>query len=226
MTTHNAIVFGATGLIGAHLLKEALAQPAIAHVTAVTRRPIAARAEKLTNLVTPLEELAARHWPGRIDLAFCCLGSTIGQAGSREVFRHIDCHLVLAAARFARAHGARHFLVVSAVGASSNSPVFYNRVKGDMERGLEALGFERLSVFRPSLLMGERAEHRPGEALGLRVMPVVAPLLAGPLSIYRPIAARDVARGMLGAALAPAAGATRERLHYTGILAAAARLPA
>lgn len=219
----NALLFGATGLIGGHLLHQSLASGALRHVTAVTRRPLPVQYPRLSNLVTDLGKLPAYDWPHSVDIAFCCLGTTIRAAGSQSAFRAVDYDLVVSCATWARQLGVRHFLLVSAVGASSRSPVFYNRVKGDAEKAVAALGFERVSLFRPSLLLGERDGHRPGEAAGARVMPLLSPLLAGPLNMYKAIPARDVARAMLGQALAPA-GSTCERLHWVEMLAAAARL--
>lgn len=221
-SSSNALLFGATGLIGSHLLHESLAGGALRHVTAVTRRPLPVQHPQLSNLVTDLGRLPAYDWPQPVDFAFCCLGTTIRAAGSQSAFRAVDFDLVVSCATWARRVGVRHFLLVSAVGASSRSPVFYNRVKGDAEQAVSALGFERVSLFRPSLLLGERDGHRPGEAAGARVMPLLSPLLAGPLNMYKAIAARDVARAMLGQALAPS-GSTRERLHWVEMMAAGAR---
>src|SRR5690606_26648384 len=102
---------------------------------------------------------------GPLDIAFCCLGTTIKQAGSQEAFRAVDHDLVVAVAQRARALGARHFLVVSALGADPRSSVFYNRVKGEMEESLRAMDWPQLTIARPSLLLGERNETRLVEQL-------------------------------------------------------------
>lgn len=224
-TPRHALVFGATGLIGGHVLQAALAAGTPAQLTAVTRRPLRVQRAGLTNLVADFERLPAHDWPVPVDLAFCCLGTTIRDAGSQSAFRAVDHDLVVRCATWARRIGVQHFLLVSAVGASARSPVFYNRVKGETEAAVEALGFPRLSIFRPSLLLGERDGKRPSEAVGMRVMPVLSPLLAGPLNVYRAIPARDVARAMLGQALVPDGG-NRERLHWPEMMAAAARFDA
>lgn len=220
----NAVLFGATGLIGSHLLHGALAGGIDGHVTAATRRPLPVRHPRLSNLITDFTRLERHDWPHDVDVAFCCLGTTIGAAGSRAAFRAVDHDLVLTCARWARRLGARHFLAVSAIGADASSPVFYSRVKGETERDLEALGFAHLSLFQPSLLLGEReGPVRRGEALGGLLMPLFSPLLAGPLDVYRPVQARDVARAMLAEARAPQGGAVT-RLRWRAIMAAAARL--
>src|SRR5690606_17209695 len=128
LTPQHILLAGATGLTGEHLLDRLLNEPTVARVLAPTRRPLAEHPH-LQNPVGPLVELLPQL-DGRIDVAFCCLGTTIRQAGSQEAFRAVDLDLVLAAARRARELGARHFIVVSAVGASQTSPIFYNKVKG------------------------------------------------------------------------------------------------
>ncbi|HSX70792.1 MAG TPA: oxidoreductase, partial [Pseudomonas sp.] len=131
---------------------------------------------------------------GRIDAAFCCLGTTIKQAGSQEAFRAVDHDLVLAFARRARELGARHFLVVSAMGANAQSSVFYNRVKGEVEEALKAMDWPQLTIARPSLLLGPRREFRLGERLA-------APLLRWIPGRYRGIEAAVLARAMWRLAL-------------------------
>ena len=217
----NALLFGASGLVGSELLAAArhLRQPAA--LTAISRRPLELTGADV--LVVDFSRLGEQPVPPGADIAFCCLGTTIGAAGSRDAFRAVDHDLVLHCARWARQGGVRHFLVVTAVGADAGSPVFYNRVKGETERDLRALGFDRLSIMRPSLLLGERREHRRGEALAARLMPPLSALLAGPLSMYKPIPGRQVAEAMLGQALAPAGGHAT-RLHWREMQDARARL--
>jgi uncharacterized protein YbjT (DUF2867 family) len=118
------------------------------------------------------------------------------QAGSKEAFRRVDRDYPFQAAQLARGPGATQFLLVSAVGADPRSRIFYNRVKGEVEAALRSVGFESLSIFRPSLLTGERAEERRGEVLGEAVLNAVRPLLVGPLRRLRPTPARAVAAAM------------------------------
>jgi uncharacterized protein YbjT (DUF2867 family) len=131
------------------------------------------------------------------DVGLCALGTTMATAGSRAAFFAVDHDAVLHFARAAQAAGIRHFLLISAVGADARSPVFYSKVKGETERDLVALGFARLDVLRPGLLLGRRVESRPGEALLQRLDPVLRRLLAGPLSRYAGIEAATVAAAML-----------------------------
>ena len=144
----------------------------------------------------------------KADDAFCCLGTTIRQAGSQAAFRKVDFDYVINFAIAAKAAGVKRFLVVSALGANAKSCVFYNRVKGEMENALKAMNFESLHIFRPSFLLGERAEARVGERLGIKVFSALAPLMIGPARKVRPVEAKAVARAMVLAANSDALGMT------------------
>jgi uncharacterized protein YbjT (DUF2867 family) len=163
LTPQHILLAGATGLTGEHLLDRLLSEPTVARVLAPTRRPLAAH-PNLENPVGDLQSLLPQL-SGQVDTAFCCLGSTIKRAGSQEAFRAVDHDLVLAFARRARELGARHLVVISALGANPNSSVFYNRVKGETEEALKAMDWPQLTIARPSLLLGARREFRLGERL-------------------------------------------------------------
>ena len=140
------------------------------------------------------EELQERH--ASADDVFCCLGTTIKQAGSQEAFRRVDYDYPVALAQAAARDGAKRLLVVSALGADARSKIFYNRVKGEMEAAVRAAGVPKTYFFRPSLLSGPRAEPRMGERVGLVVGAVLGPLLGR----FRPIHADLVAAAMIRAA--------------------------
>jgi len=197
LTPQHILLAGATGLTGEHLLDRLLNEPTVARVLAPSRRPLATHA----HLENPQGELLALlpQLSGKVDTAFCCLGSTIKQAGSQEAFRAIDHDLVLAFAERARALGARHLLVISALGADANSTVFYNKVKGEMEQALLAQGWPQLTIVRPSLLLGARQEFRLGERLA-------APFMRWLPGKYRGIEATVLARALWRLALEEDAG--------------------
>ncbi len=177
LTPQHILLAGATGLTGEHLLDRLLSEPTVSRVLAPSRRPLADHPH-LDNPVGELLELLPQL-QGPINTAFCCLGTTISQAGSQEAFRAVDHDLVLAFAERARALGARHLLVVSALGADAKSPVFYNRVKGEMEDALKAQAWPQLTLARPSLLLGPRSQFRLGERLAAPVMRWVPGKLRG-----------------------------------------------
>ena len=195
--SRTALIVGATGLTGKHLLEFLLADVRYASVHALVRKAALQAHPKLSEHVIDFESL--RKLP-KADDAFCCLGTTIKKAGSQAAFRKVDFDYVVNFATAAKSAGAKHFLVVSALGANAKSSVFYNRVKGEMENALKAMNFESLHIFRPSFLLGERAEARLGERLGIAVFSALAPLMIGPTRKVRPVEAKGLARGMVLAA--------------------------
>ncbi|OEC59832.1 MULTISPECIES: oxidoreductase [Pseudomonas] len=192
LTPQHILLAGATGLTGEHLLDRLLNERTVERVLAPSRRPLAAH-PRLENPVGELADLLPQLG-GPIDTAFCCLGSTIRQAGSQEAFRAIDLDLVMAVGRRALELGARHYLVISALGADRGSSVFYNRVKGEMEDALRDQGWPQLTLARPSLLLGPRQEFRLGERLA-------APLMRLIPGKYRGIEACTLARALWRLAL-------------------------
>jgi uncharacterized protein YbjT (DUF2867 family) len=202
--SRTAVLAGPTGLVGSRLLDILLREPRYRRVVALSRRPLEP-GPKLEVVEADYDELdralrAVTPADRPIDV-FCCLGTTIGRAGSKEAFRRVDHDYALALGRWARGADAHRLILISAVGADAASRVFYNRVKGETERDLAALGLASLVVVRPSLLSGHRDEFRPAERLALiATRPLRALIPAG----MRPIAAGDVARAMVEAALADA----------------------
>lgn len=191
------LLAGGTGLVGRELSAVLLEQQPrpVLHLL-VRRKPAGADARASWQVV----DFGALPALPAADEAYCCLGTTIKQAGSQPAFRAVDFDAVLAFARAALAAGARRFAVVSALGASARSASFYNRVKGEMETAVAALGFDSVVIARPSLLAGEREAlgqpSRSGEQWALRLSAPFAGLI--PKSV-RPIQARTVARGMVAA---------------------------
>ncbi|HQX89913.1 MAG: NAD(P)H-binding protein [Moraxellaceae bacterium] len=208
MAGKTAIVIGATGLVGGHCLSLLLASPTYDRVIAVTRRPLKMRHEKLQVMEVPFDQLGEELVDVKADHAFCCLGTTIRKAGTKAEFHKVDYGYAFEFAHRMQANGTSHFLLVSALGANPGSPIFYNRVKGMLEMDTRALGFSCLSIFQPSFLVGERAEHRKGEAFGIRLSSIIAPLLRGPLSSTHPVAGADVAAAMVAVAQQPATTGT------------------
>lgn len=169
------LIAGATGLIGSTALQLALADDRFSKVIALVRQPLHAE-PKLQQWVG--SELLSALRNERVDAVLCCLGTTMRNVGGDKArFIHVDKDLVLGLARWAKSQGVPVFCVVSAIGADPSSRYFYNRVKGEMENELKALGLHTLHIFQPSILTGPRREKRFGERIGIAVMKVIAPLL-------------------------------------------------
>lgn len=192
LTPQRILLAGATGLTGEHLLDRLLNEPTVECVLAPSRKPLAEH-PRLENPVGPLQALLPQL-SGDIDTAFCCLGSTIKEAGSQEAFRAVDHDLVVKFARRARELDVRHLLVISALGANPDSSIFYCRVKGEMEEALRAQDWPQLTIARPSQLLGPRMEVRPVE----RLTAPLSYLLPGK---YRGIPACTLARALWRLAL-------------------------
>ncbi|MDB5972126.1 MAG: hypothetical protein JWQ90_4576 [Hydrocarboniphaga sp.] len=204
--SRHAVLAGATGLIGCHLLSGLLSEPRYTKITALSRRPLMASDPRLQVLLTDFGDLDAHAASLAADDVYCALGTTLARAGSREAFAHVDHDLVMALAGAAYRAGSRQFLLVSAVGSSANSPSFYSRTKGRVEEDLRALGFESLHIIRPSLLLGERTESRPMEAVAQKLAPALGLITRGFLARYRPVTAAEVARAMIACALSDQRG--------------------
>jgi len=194
-------IAGGTGLIGRELLTLALAAPQTRAVHALLRRTVSDLPQdpRLHSHQVDFNAAGLNAQPALppADALFIALGTTIKQAGSKEAFRALDLQAVLHVAQVAKAAGLRRCAVVSALGADPGSRVFYNQVKGEMEAALSTLGFERLLLARPSLLIGDRQAlgqpTRPGEQWGERLSRPLLPLIP---ARWRPIEARLVARAL------------------------------
>jgi uncharacterized protein YbjT (DUF2867 family) len=206
----SALVLGATGLVGSACVDALLADAGYERVRVLTRRPYPRSHPKLEAHVVDFDRLGESPELFRARDVYCCLGTTIRAAGSQEAFRRVDLDYVVTAARTAAEAGAEQLLVVSALGADPGSRIFYNRVKGEMERAVRALPFRAVWVLRPSLLLGERAEPRRGERIAEAISRPLRPLMLGPLRRWRPIDARSVALAMLRLAGSAGAGGVVE----------------
>jgi len=214
-----ALLAGATGLIGSHLLPLLLESERYAKVIVVGRRALPMRHPKLTQVVTDLDKLQDVRMQLIADDVYCCLGTTMRQAGSKEAFYKVDFLYVVTLAALTAANFAAQFMVVSSLGADAEARVYYSRVKGEMEEAVRQTPFRAVHIFRPSLLLGERAQPRLGEQLGAVLLRALRPLLRGPLQKYRPVTGAAVAAAMLRAAEDDGGGM---RLHLSDEIAAEA----
>lgn len=204
-----ALLAGGTGLVGGQVL-ESLRRLGVAPIHALARAPR-----------TGDEGVHWHEWswldvaplPG-CSMAFCCLGTTHAQAGSKAAFAAVDRDLVLHFAERARAAGVRRFGLVSSVGADAGARSHYLRIKGQVEDAVSEMDFEALHIIRPSLLLGSRADSRPAEDLAQKLAPAAGALMVGPMGRYRPVRADKVARQLVRAVVAGEAG---RHVHYPWI---------
>ena len=205
-----ALVAGASGLVGGKLLSLLLQSTHYARVHALSRRPLMFDHPRLANRVVRFEASLQAQLKGlQCQDAFCCLGTTIRDAGSQAAFRAVDLDLVLEFAQLALGCGAQRLVVVSAVGANATSKNFYLRVKGEMEKALEGVHFRALDILQPALLLGTRRNPRLLELTAQVAMRLLNPLLLGSAARLRAIPAATVAAAMLGAALSGRRGTYR-----------------
>jgi uncharacterized protein YbjT (DUF2867 family) len=198
-----AVVAGATGMVGRAVLARLTADKTSAYAAVHTlgrRAPELPAGAPSARLVSHVSQSLLEVQVPPADDMFIALGTTISVAGSQAAFRAVDLDAVLALARAARAAGVRRLGVVSAMGADAKSKVFYNRVKGEMELAVSALGFDTVVIARPSLLDGERdalgQPTRRGEQLALKVMRLLKPLIP---RNYRAISDAHVANALVEA---------------------------
>jgi uncharacterized protein YbjT (DUF2867 family) len=203
-------MIGATGLVGALAAPKLLARGC--RVEALVRRPSGIAYAGWREHVAP-----AAEWPSilgsmAVDAAVSALGTTMRQAGSQPAFRAVDHDMVVAFAFAAAAAGAQRMVVVSSVGADTGSANFYLRTKGEMERALGEIGFERLDILRPGLLRGERgSERRLGERIGIALSPIANLFLRGSLDRFAAIDSDLVATAIAACLFSPEPGSFRHQ---------------
>lgn len=203
-TPKTALLLGASGLVGGQLLEQLLASPQYSEVVALVRRPLELQHPKLRQEVIDFDNPNPAVLKG--DDLYCALGTTLRKAGSKEAQYKIDCTYPLEIGRIARQNGVRQYLLVSSVGADAGSSNFYLRTKGELEKGLEALGFEAFVSARPSFLLGDRAEFRLGEKIGI--------VLAELFRVIIPKKYRGVQASAVAATLIAMAGKNLQGAHF------------
>jgi uncharacterized protein YbjT (DUF2867 family) len=199
-----ALLIGATGLVGSQLLSQLLSDERFGKVIAFGRRPLETSHPKLEARV--IDFAAPESWSQLVrgDVAFSALGTTIKQAGTQEAQKRVDYDYQFAFARAAAKSGVPTYVLCSSASANAESRMFYSRIKGELDRDVQTLGFERVRIVRPSLLGGERKQARTGERIGSALLGAVNAL--GLARKYREIHGDVVARAMINAALDPAQG--------------------
>jgi uncharacterized protein YbjT (DUF2867 family) len=187
-----ALVVGATGLIGKHLTIKLLASNFYSKIKVLVRKPLDINHPNLEQIVVDFNNLDTSKIVA--DDVFCCLGTTMKQAGSKPAFYKVDFTYPVEIAKAALANGAKQYIIVTAMGADEKSMVYYNRVKGEVEKALSDLHYPTLLIFRPSMLLGERKEPRLGEKIGKILMNTISFLTP---EKYKAIEGEKVANAMM-----------------------------
>ncbi|TDH29099.1 NAD-dependent epimerase/dehydratase family protein [Segetibacter sp. 3557_3] len=208
MVGQTAVVLGATGLTGGHVLKLLLQDETFTMVRVLVRKPIQIEHPRLQVVICNLEDKAELQQKlGAGDSLFCCIGTTLKQVkGDLEAYRRIDYDIPVGAATAAAGRGYKNFLLVSSVGANAKSRNHYLRLKGSVEEAVKTLPFQAVHIFQPSMLLGERNEFRLGEKVGKVLMNVFGFMMMGPLRKFRAIEAATVAQKMVAVAKSSVSG--------------------
>jgi len=195
-----AILFGASGFVGSYLLDELLNNTDYEKVTIVVRRNLNISHPKLETLIGDYHALP--DLKGRLlgDEIFITLGTTQKNTPDKDEYYQIDHDYPVLAAKIAKEKGAKAVFMVTAVGANEDSGIFYLKTKGETERDILALNFEHTNIFRPSMIMGNRKEHRSLEKIMIKVWSIINPVFLGKLNRYRGINAKNIAKAMINAA--------------------------
>ena len=206
MEKRNALIAGATGLVGSSLLEQLLTGNEYEKIVIITRKSIDTTHPKLIQKQIDFDSIESLKLDFQVDDVFCALGTTIKTAGSQDAFYKVDYTYVVNLGKWCATNGVKRLMIVSAMGANAKSGIFYNRVKGEMEAAVSQLNIPQIVIFRPSLLMGNRKEKRVGEKMAQAVMGTLGFLFVGPLLKYKGIYADVVANAMIKSAMTEAKG--------------------
>lgn len=191
-----ALIAGATGLIGNELLHKLLETSEYKQVNALVRNPLKMNHPKLKEVIVDFDHLNEYKQYFAVNDVFVCLGTTIKKAKTQEAMYKVDVDYPVEIGRIAKEAGAKHYLVVSSMNADRNAKLFYPRMKGELEEKVRHLNFEHLSIFRPSLLLGNRGDFRLGEEMAAVLFKGLKFIFTGPLQKYRAIEGKTVAKAM------------------------------
>ena len=192
-----ALVFGGSGMTGRFLTEHLIHDDRYDHIKLFVRKELPVYSGKVRQFVFDPENLDQIESEITGDHLFCCLGTTIKTAGSKEAFIKTDHDLVERIAKYASSNKVRSFIVISSIGAKHNSANFYLSTKGRMEESIKTFKFDVLAIVRPSMLLGIRHTRRIGEEIGKIIARIISPLMFGSLRQYKPIHASTVAKAMI-----------------------------
>ena len=191
-----ALIIGSTGLIGSQLLELLLESKEYEKVITFVKRDSGIQNRKLKQHIIDFDKPETYQNLVIGDDFFCTIGTTIKKAGSQEAFRKVDFEYPKQFATIASQNKVNQFIIVSSLGANATSSNFYLKTKGEIQNFLKDCNFESVSIFQPSLLLGNRTEFRLGEKIGTFFMKLISFLLIGNLEKYKPIESKTVAKAL------------------------------
>ncbi|WKK84979.2 NAD-dependent epimerase/dehydratase family protein [Marivirga arenosa] len=193
-----ALIAGATGLVGGHLLDQILEDEQYSKVIVLSRRSLGGDDGKLKEcIIKDFDKLEDHISELQADDYFCCLGTTMKKAGSKAAFKKVDFEYPVSLAAIARENNASSFHLISAMGADSNSFIFYNKVKGETEDAIKSMKLNKAFIYRPSFIAGERTEKRTAEKAALWFADKLDFIFSGPLKKYAAVDASKIASSMI-----------------------------
>lgn len=191
-----AIIAGATGLVGSHLLEILLEEGKYDRIVSFVRRPSGMSHPVLRERLVAFKDLDSMEFNSEVDDIYCCLGTTMSKAGSKKNFIQVDFDYPLKLAEIGLRYGAKRMFIISSMGANRKSMFFYNKVKGKLEEAISKLPFRSIGIFRPALILGDRNESRMGEEIAKNLISFIEPILPKSMSKYKGVHARDIAKAM------------------------------
>ncbi|MBK8548808.1 MAG: NAD-dependent epimerase/dehydratase family protein [Saprospiraceae bacterium] len=202
MMQKTAVVFGASGLVGSEVIKILLSKEEFGLIILPVRKIVSDyTSPKIKQLIIDFDSLDLYANELKGDCYFLCLGTTMAKAKSKEAFYKVDFTYTYEAAKIAVKNNSSHVLLISSMGADEKSMIYYSKVKGKIEKALEKLPLSRLTIFRPSLLLGNRNESRSGEKWAEKISSLLSFMFFGPFKNYKPVKASDVAEKMVRMAM-------------------------
>ena len=189
-----AIILGATGLTGSHLLQLLLDDERYARIIVFGRKTCGVSNANLTEHIVNVLHLENQQELFQADEVFCCIGTTKAKTPNKDIYTKIDYGIPTAAAKLCKENGIETFMVISALGAKKKSKIFYNRVKGKMEEAVLGLNIKNTYILQPSLIVGNRDEKRSGEKVAAFFMKIFGFLVP---KKYKIIKAETIAEAML-----------------------------
>jgi uncharacterized protein YbjT (DUF2867 family) len=198
MKDNKVIVLGATGLVGKELVKQLLLREDVSTVTCLLRRTTGISNPKLHEVIVDFDKPSSFSEALKGDVLFSAFGTTIKKAGSQDAQYKIDYTYQYQVAKAAKEAGVKQYVLISSVGANADSSMFYNRIKGELDRDVQKLKFDQIAILRPSVLAGKREESRPAEKAGIWFGKYIIPLIPY-FRKFRAIPVSKVAAAMIGA---------------------------